>query len=273
MFMKEKSMNKIIEKEIKWHPKTNRISQIPKEGLEFAMLSPKYEQLNQLVWCKDFMQDLIWSYLNNQTIDIYGFKYDPHTSPAPSLSKLRLIISNYKDKEFEEKIINGVIPLVNSIEDRLKMQRTFLEKSKNHPAIYKKSGIWILNASKRWLKAAPMLSFYTLLIRIGLVHNKEDSFETTIKKIKNNELFTYYDVHGRDKDMIIKAYEGIEKILKYTDRFFFSSKIRENYSNKYLNEKNIKSISIYNIHDRCGIVGFSCGTTKQYFPQWHKKER
>lgn len=266
-------MTEIALKDVKWHPKTNRICQIPKEGLEFAMLSSKYEQLNQLVWCKDFMQDLIWSYLNNQPIDIYGFKYDPKLLPAPSLKKLRLLVTNYKDAEFGQKLINNVLPLIHSVEAKMKMPPTVLEQCKTAPGTYKKSGVWILNASKRWLKATPMLSFYTLLVRIGFSHDPKDSFEETMKKVSEGKTLTYYDAHHRDKDMVEKALPGMRRLLKYTDRKIFSANLQNNYPNNYFDGKKTMKLSVYNIHDRCGIVGFSLGTTKQYFPEWYEQYR
>lgn len=261
-------MRIITLKEVKWHPKTNRIAQIPKEGLEFAMLSPNYEQINQLVWCKDFMQDLIWSYLNNKEIDIYGFKYNPKNSPAPSLSKIRLLVTNFKDHDFGEKLQSNVMPLLHEVEDRLKMPRTVLEKCQTTPPIYKKSGVWILNGSKRWLKATPMISFYTLLIRIGLVHNPANSLEQTLALIKDGKLASYYDHQNRDKIMVYDAYQGIERIMRLSDRKIFPANIRKNYPVTY--GAYSSELTIYNLHDRCGIVGFSKGSTENYFPNWHK---
>ena len=266
-------MQEITLREVKWHPKTNKICQIPKEGLEFAMLSNGYEQLNQLVWCKDFMQDLIWSYVNNQVIDIYGFHYDPRNSASPSIKRLKLLVTNYKDANFGDKIKNNVLPLLHSVEDRLKMSKTILEKCKTAPATYKKAGVWILDSSKRWLKSPPMLSFFTLLVRIGLVHNSTDSLEETLKKIEEGKIQSYYDAKNRDKEMISKATSGIKDILKYSDRKIFPSKIQLNYSSKYIDnvsDGSFSKMTVYNIHDRCGLVGFSRGTTRQYFPDWHK---
>jgi hypothetical protein len=254
-------MEEIVLREVKWHPKTNRIAQIPKEGLEFAMLSAKYEQLNQLVWCKDFMQDVIWAHVNQKPIEIYGFKYNPEESPAPSIRRLRLLVTNYKDHEFGKRLQENVLPLLHSVEDRMKMSRTVLEKSKKCPPIYKKSGVWILDGSKRWLKSAPMLSFYTLLIRVGLVHDPADSLEVTLNKIKDGKLKSYYDDKNRDKKMISDAIQGINKILIYSDRKIFNSSLDKNYK---------ETCKVYTMHENCGIVGFSKEKTKCIFPEWHK---
>lgn len=259
-------MEEITLRDVKWHPKTNRICQIPKEGLEFAMLSSKYEQLNQLVWCKDFMQDVIWSHLNQTPISIYGFTYDPHLSPAPSMNRVRLLITNYKDHDFGEKLKNQALPLLHAVEERMKMSKTVLEKSKNCPPIYKKAGVWILDGSKRWLKSAPMLSLYTLLIRVGLVHNPAESLEVTLTKIKDGKLKSYWDEKNRDKVMISDALIGISKILLYTDQKIFSSDLKKNYPSEIKSGK----MNVYSMHDKCGIVGFSRETTKNYFPEWHK---
>lgn len=261
-------MREVMIKDVKWHPKTNKISQIPKEGLEFAMLSAGYEQLNQLVWCKDFMQDIIWSYVNNTPIEIYGFKYNPKEEPAPSLNRIRLLITNYKDPELSNKVQNNLLPLLHSVEDRLKMSRTILEKCRTTPPIYKKSGVWILNGSKRWLKASPMVSLYTLLVRVGLVHNSGDALETTIQKIINKENSSYFDNKNRDGEMLSNALKGIQKIMKYTDNKIFPADLKKNYPIRYGTGIKSYDFSIFTMHDRCGIVGFSKKETEQYFPNW-----
>lgn len=263
-------MQEITLRDVKWHPKTNRICQIPKEGLEFAMLSNNYDQLNQLVWCKDFMQDIIWSYINNQAIEIYGFQYNPLISPAPSLKRLRLLITNYKDADFGNKVINNALPLIHSVEDRLKMSRTVLERCKTTPATYKKSGVWILKASKRWLKSTPMLSFYTLLVRVGLVHQPGDPLEETLNKIKNGKTKSYFDAKCRDKEMISSALVGVSAIMKHTDRKLFPAKIKKNYPS-FCHDGT--KMTVYMMHDRCGIVGFSNKVTNSYFPNWHKYDK
>ena len=262
-------MTETITKDVKWHPKTNKICQVPKEGLEFAMLSDDYHQLNQLVWCKDFMQDVIWSHLNSKKIDIYGFKYDPRVEKPPSLKKVRLLISNFKDKELEINIFNKMLPLIHSVESRLRMAKTVVYKCKSPPPAYRKSGVWIIEGSKRWLKSPPMLSLYTLLIRTGLVHDPNDTLEQTVKKIEKGTTETYYDKNNRDKDILRTSMKGIKRILREKDSRIFSADIKKNYIETYDQSGFSKELSIWTVHDRCGIVGFSDEKTKAYFPTWH----
>lgn len=269
-------MQEINVRDVKWHSKSHSIAQIPKEGLEFAMLSNDYKQLNQLVWCKDFMQDIIWSHLNKKAIEIFGFKYDPYSMPAPCTKRVRLMLSNYKDPELGDKIINNMLPLLNSVEKRLRMSETKIEKCHLPPPVYRKSGVWIVDGSKRWLKAPPMLSFYTFLIRIGLVHQAGDTLEMTLDKIANGVIKSYYDNNMRDKFMAKNAMKGISILMKQRDTKIFPSDIKLNYPSHYEEKSftgavNRVTMKVHSIHDRCGIVGFSESKTKTYFPNWHKE--
>jgi hypothetical protein len=233
-------------------------------------VSKNYEQIHQLVWCKDFIQDCIFGHLNNKPICIYNFSYTPGVSPPVYLHKTRLIVTNWKDKEFGKKMIERVVPLLHSIEVKLKMPKTKIAKCKGVPPIYGSSGVWLLEGSKRWMKAPPMISMYTFLIRVGLVHDPKDNVETTLKKIYNGNVKTYYDAHSRDMGFAQRAENGIKEILKYGDRKIFPSKMTENYPAKIKTKYGEEPMSIYNIHDRAGIIAFSEGKTKNTFPMWHK---
>jgi hypothetical protein len=263
-------MDGIKIRKIAWHPKTRKLNQIAKEGLEFALVSDKYEQIHQLVWCKDFLQDVYHGFLNNSISEIYGFKYDPAECCAVSLDRTRMIVTNWKDKELGDKLKKGVLPLLHEVEDALKMSKTIMEKCGSVPPRYGRSGVWLLDSSKRWFKAPPMISLYTLLIRVGLVKEEGDSLETTIEKIKNGTVKCYYsEQKEQDKHQLKRAEKGIKEILKHGDRRLFYPDPKLNYP-PVQNGK--KDISIYTIHDHCGIVAYSEGYTKSNFPYWHRLE-
>lgn len=267
-------MRKVAERKVEWHPKTLKgISQIPKDGMEFAYVSEDYKQVHQLVWCKDFMQDTIFGSLHNTPFEIYGFKYDPAKNPAICKDKTRIMVCNWRDQEFEQKLLMNCKEFLHGIEKRLKMKNTIFEKCVNPPPIYRRSGVFIIEGSRRWMIAPPMISLYTLLIRIGMVHPIGQNVAQTLAQIYDGSLSPYNwkpdrntkwgEIHDdNDSDNLQNGWNGLNTILRVGDRKIFHRSIQENYR---------KNISIYTIHDDCGLGGFSNGYTENDFPHWHRE--
>lgn len=257
-------------KEIQWHPKNSSVSQVANEGLEFALISDEYKQIHRLVWCKDFLQDVYHGYFNDKVSKIYGFKYDPKESPHVSTDKTMMIIANWKDKQLGDKIKNNALPLIHEVEQKLKISKTKVEQCANTPLRYRKSGIWLLTGSKRWFKAPPMISLYCLLIRMGLVRQEGDDLATTIQKIKDGGIMSYYsDDKNQDMYIIKKAEKGIKRIFEHGDRKLFHLDPKLNYPSNV----NGKEVTTYSIHEHSGIVAYSEGRTSSLFPHWHRLDK
>jgi hypothetical protein len=266
----------VVERKVEWHPKTLKgISQIPKDGLEFAYLSEDYKQVHQLVWCKDFMQDTIFGFVNRTVIEVYGFTYDPSTDPHPCQSKTRMLVCNWRDKTFEQKILMNCREFLNDIESRLNMSKTIFERCMNPPAIYRKAGVFIINGSKRWMLAPPMISLYTLLIRIGMVHPCGQSAIDTLNQIESGYLKPYnwkpdtetdYGTsHAEnDTDFLQGGRSGLNRILQFGDQRLFYKDMAQNYPS---------TLTAYTIHDHCGLLAFSSKQTEEHFPHWHRLEK
>lgn len=262
--------------EIKWHSKCDKISQIPKEGIEFAWVSENYQQLHQLVWCKDFLQDVLFAHLNSQKVEIYKFGYNPVVDPKPYMQKTRLMISNWKDQNFGQKVEEKLKPFLNAIEGRLKMQKTEVHKCDSVPPIYKKSGVYLLEGDARWMVAPPMISMLTLLVRVGMLHNPEKTFGTTMRWVRDGKIDPYYPTYSYNKEgvntidtdmqLMDACYKAIQRIIKEGDRKIFGSDIHANYPSKNIQGE---QTSIYLIHDKCGLKGFAKELTKKEFPRWH----
>ena len=270
-------MSRIYERQVQWHPKNKRLIQIPKNGIEYAFVSEDYIQIHQLVWCKDFMQDAVYGQVNQTSVNIYGFNYDPAIDQPLYMKKTRMIVTNWRDANFGLKICNNCLEFLNDVETHLKMSKTIVEKCLGVPATYKKSGVWILEGSRRWMKSPPMMSLYTMLIRIGLVHNLGDSFKKTLRSIKSGSTKPYnwkedkVGIHiDNDRDFLRKGHRGLAKILKHGDRKLFFRDIKENYPRKNYHGY---SFSTHHIHERCGLVGFSKKETRLDFPHWHRLDQ
>lgn len=258
-----------MERRIEWHAKDRQLCQIPKEGLEYAWVSEDYKQIHQLVWCKDFMQDAIFGFLNKKRTLIYGFEYDPDTYQPLCMKQTRLIVANWKDPDFADHLHKNCIPFLHGIEAMLKMRKTKVEKCLDPPARYKKCGIYLLDGSKRWMHSPPMISLYTLLIRVGFVHDPQRTPMETLTQIRDRTIKAYNWKPGNedDADFVTKGLPGINRILKEGDRKIFHRKMEQNYPPV---DKTGVALSVYTMHDNCGVVGFSQGYTKSTFPNWHK---
>lgn len=236
--------------------------QIYSKGLEYALVSSDLKQCHNFVWCKDFLHDVIYSTLNNKPIEIYRFRYDPEKNPKPSLDKVRLLITNPKDKKFEQKI-PACLDFVNQIEERMKIKKSIARKCWLPPEPYSASGVFLFEGSKRWIQAPPMMSLYSLLLRVGLSHTVGDKFENTIEGIKNG---TIKGSQKYDRKWLESITIGLEKIFRVGDRKIFSKNIQENYP---------KKLVIDTVHNRMGIIGFSSDILyaalgeSVIVPHWH----
>ena len=253
-------MKEFHKKSIEWHPKADKIIQIPKEGLEYAFVSEDNRQINQLIWCKDFLQDVVFASLNRTAVSIYNFNYDPAIDPPLCLKKTRVVLVNWKDDEFRQRVL-ACLDLLHQIESVLKMQRTVVQECIEPPLIYQRSGAFILNSSNRWMIAPPMISFYALLLRVGMVHKVGDTYQQTFDNVRNGVTKPYF--YERDQDYLRDAQKGIGLILRHTDKKLFHSDIRKNY---------LSNVPVNTMHNYCGIVAYSKDQTKTWFPYWHRLE-
>jgi len=249
---------------IKWKPveANYKILQIYSKGLEYSLVSSNYEQCHPFVWCKDFLQDVIYSATNKKNISIYKFKFNPFTDPLPCLDRTRLLITNPKDKSFSKKITK-VVDFINQIENQLKIKKSFVRRCASPPDCYKKSGIFMFEGSKRWIQAPPMLSLYSLFLRTGFCHTEGKHFTETIQGIVSGEIKPY---QRKDAFFLQKIDPAFQKILRVGDRRIFCRDIQLNYPS---------SMNVDTIHNCLGAIGFAKDLTYKSLgqnvlvPYWH----
>jgi len=246
-------------KKVEWHNKTRHLIQDASEGLEYAFLTKDYKQIHQLVWCKDFLNDVIYGFLNNKRTTIWGFSYDPKKHLPPDLESTRLLLTSKRDREFRKKILRS-LAFMNEIEKSLQMTKTTIEECKEPPRHYRRGGVFIFKGSKRWLKSPPMLSLYTLMIRVGLTHDVSQPWFQTVEDIRSGFTKPYYE---EDAHILTNGQSGIDRIFKYGDRKLFHRNIKDNYPSYLATDT---------IHNDFGILGYSGDITADYCPHWHRLE-
>ena len=171
------------------------------------------------------------------------------------------MVANANDSKFKIKIKNA-LDMVNQVEEKLGIKKSILRECWLPPDNLEKSGVWLFEGSKRWLNSPPMLSLYSLLIRVGCVHTIGVNFEKTINDIISGELKPY---QKKDALWLKHAKLGIEKILRLGDRRIFYRHMKDNYPN----------LNIDVIHNQLGITGFSADLQDEAkgrsvnVPYWH----
>jgi len=240
---------------ITWKPKKSSISQVHSSGLEYAFVSEDWKQVNQLVYCKDFMQDALCAVMNQKKMSIYGFSYDPKTSTPIYLKKTRLLVANWRDKTMPNRIENS-IDFIRQIEKALKMSRTQVYSVTNLLPQFKKSGAYVYEAARRWQNSPPLISLYTLLIRVSLVHTAGQPYTDTIDKVCKGEIEPYL---CDDRWQLQSAKTGLNWIIKIGDKKLFSQEQKDNF----------KDVGVSTMHNNCGICGFSNKEVQKQFPTWY----
>jgi len=239
-----------------------KILQIYNKGLEYSVLSDKYETCNPLVWCKDFLHDVVHSSLAKKSFEIYRLRYDPSINPKPCIKQTRILVANSRDIRMVKKI-PSCLDFINQIEDKLNISHTIVRPCINPPVGYTKDNVFIFQGHKRWLFAPAMLSLYTLLIRVGFSHFLGKDYKSTILGLKEGLIKQY---QSKDARWIKEIEPAFEKIIRIGDRKIFYRDIKLNYP---------AHMSTDIMHNRMGIVAFANDIRAKHaglsvvMPYWH----
>ena len=240
---------------VTWLTNKPQLAQVYSHGLEYCFVSHDWKQCCPFVFCKDFLQDAIQATHHGKTVGIYGFSYDPSHCEPLYMERTRIALANSKDKDFAVKL-PAAVDFLNQIEKHLKLVRTIARTCSNPPNAYA-NGIFILDSSNRWMVSPPMLSMYSLLLRVGFCHTKGDDYAETIKKVIEGKIPPY---QTNDVGQLSSAKSGIDKILQYGyARIFYKDP-----------KKNYPDCNTSSMHNSTGIVSFAKGISKSVVDHWHR---
>jgi hypothetical protein len=244
---------------IEWlKSKGQGIAQIYGSGLEYALVNKAKEQCHNFVFCKDFIQDVIHGHLYGRTASIYNFHYDPKTMPALDLDRLRIVLVNQSDNKFADKIPH-VLDFVNQFCKRLKLKPTKVFQVSNPPSRYTRCGAFFFSGSGMWANAPVFVSMYSLLLRVGFIHETGRDCMQTIKMLVDGKLAPY---QSNDRTQMSSSLKGVEKILKLGYRQFFYIDTKKNYP---------QNANVSTMHNSTGIQSFAQGATSYVCPYWTRK--
>lgn len=230
-------------KKVEWLASRGSLHEAVTTGLEFAFLSSSGKQACRWCHCRDFLHDVVRASITGKACNIFSFVYDPKKNPKIATNRVRLLVANSQDRNLTTRI-PACLDFVHQIEDKLEIKNTVVTECDSPPAKYRAGGVWYFRGHKRWIVAPPMLSLYTLLIRVGMGHVMGEDFRLTINQISLGKSAYCRD----DSDNLEGANSGIKRILRSGDLRIFPQDIKYNYPSK---------VDIDTFHDTFGIVGFS----------------
>lgn len=206
-----------------WLPEKH-MSQIYNSGLEFAFVSKGKSQATYFATCKDFLQDALYAQIHQTDASIFGFTYSVKSFPPISLDRTRIILVNKSDSSFLSRA-NNVEDFINQFCKRLRMKPTKVFQISNPPRKYSNGALY-LAGSGMWTNSPPLISMYSLFLRVGLGHKPGTDCMSTIEKIISGGIKPY---NAYDKNYLASAKKGIDKILELGYRKFFYIDSRKNF--------------------------------------------
>lgn len=242
-------------------------SQIYSQGFEFAFmkkLEGVWKQVCTFVYCKDFLHDLVWAFVNKTKWSIYGFSYDTAKSLPLEMDNCVFAFRNNQMKADPAKFHaqrGACQNFLNQIEEKLGF-----EPSKIFEVPHPQGPCWLIIGDKRWQHAPPILGFFTLFIRVGFAHNPKDSYEVTLENCRTGKLKIVeasQAAGANDPGYIREAWAGLQVFLKNSIDAFHPT-IQENYPAD-LPKRNIS------LHNSLGPVSWSQGSAKKAMPRWYEK--
>lgn len=252
---------------VEWNKTKPSLNQIYSRGFEMALVGKNKDdslvQATPFVLCKDYFQDAVNAQINNKKQAIYGFSYNPETCPPVMTDRIRLAIGNAADSTLGEKI-PSILDLLNQAERKLKLIRSKAFSIETPHSKYEgKGGNFLIEGSIKWMIAPPMLSLYTLLVRLGLSHKIGKDFWESLKDITENKTTLYASGTSGSNDVgyLKQAMPVIKKIFEfgYTKIFYLNAK--DNYPN---------NIPVEKLHNSFGIVGLATNSCASEMPYWVK---
>lgn len=222
--------------------KNNRsLCEIYITGFQLAFLSDTFEQAHQWVLCKDFMTDVLWATVNQESVEIYDFCYEPDSYPRISTDPVRIVVRNkeLENNEFDRQIQKSY-EFLHILETRLKFELASIEKVE-HPD---GGAVWMFTVDKKWIHASPLFSMLSLFLRVGCYYDGGGKLNDAIRKFRT--------VEHNDAEYLEES-RNMRLLIMKKGLSIFAPKMKDNYPHE----------DVDTIHDCWGIVeSKSCHTFK-----------
>ncbi len=249
-----------------------KIAQTVWTGLQYSFLSEKGEQLSPFVFCKEFMMDTVWGEVNERSIFTYGFEYDYEKSPKVCLTETRFLLRNWEDQNFIENV-NNCMRFLNQLEKQLKFNPSKAVQVTNAPKYFYRENVPVMFVSgdPKWMLSPPLLSLYTMLLRVGMTYEKGSAW-LFMRKLMSGKIRSY---GKEDAWRLTNIYDAIKELVKTKAEIFGTAvagpwMMKKNWPTT--REGGDGKVVAYDIHENAGIMSFANGKAKYICPHWYPPE-
>lgn len=240
--------------QVSWYTHKMKIAQTVWSGIQYSFLSEDNKQIGPFVFCKEFLLDACWAARNMRPIFVYGYEYNPFLDPKVCLTECRILLRNFYDPKFSNKIQN-MVKFLNHFEEQLGYEKSRFETcdGAGSPTI-------LLISDNKWMSAPPLLSMLTLLIRIGMIYNGKTNYLEHCDMVRKGYSAPY---QIRDNDHLRKSWTAIRALLNKEENLF---KLHQDVALNWPAEARA-----YTIHECSGIVSLATGCADVVCRNWYVK--
>jgi len=236
-------------------------------GFQFAFVSKDMRQCHGWVTCRDALLDAIFKAVKKQRT--WLGVYDPKRMPLFDMSNLRIIITG---DIVTERRIENLQEFLNKVEAKLGFKKSTIEEVDGiiHNGVKCKGKIFLIVGDKKWMHAPPLISLFSLYIRIGLFHIKGSSYDDTIGRVKKGKESSFFGFKYRTNISGVRANDP--SYLRSTRKLrllimehgikLFSKEMKNNYNTE-----------AYGIVDTAGVWDWKCNLNKHPDAAWKRTIR
>lgn len=228
---------------------------VSRNKMAFSFLSDDDKMVGPFVDCKDYMNNR----LHGSITGINGgnqYKYQPSKMGSVSMEKTRILVCRqvspvdahpYEEiSDFEEEI-KLAIKLLNRIEKDLHLIKSTYDTV---TGIKKEYGqVLLIEGSRRWMLASPMLSLYLFLLRNAYLYKEGQTYIKTIESSPEIQLAPTVGV---------QIVDAVKFIVKHKYANVFGKSMDKNYP---------PEITPDQMHSM-GIRAFAMCLQTQLWPHW-----
>lgn len=229
------------------------------DGLQYSLVTADDAdgvptQCFPFIHCREYLNDAIW-YGVNKVTEFTTFGVTVHNYRAPASTATRVLLANNLDEKKFPARCRAAVKFVNYFERKMGLLPTELRECVDPPK--KLHRVFLAEGSRMWQLAPPMISLYSLLLRVGMVHDPKTAPPKTIQKVKAGEIKPY---QAADARQLVHAEKGIEWVMGEPGfRKLFGRNRKPNYP---------KHVPTDDIHSECGIVGLAHRYCEDNMPNW-----